>query len=345
MLQYEQLLDWLTTHYMHPFLQNKYIRFGLIALSLLVVLLVALAAAFSLLTSSTGHSESTYAPSSYAPASDAALDREVAPNTKTASFVPEPTAGEYTGALEAYETTSYRIAAVTKDFDELCASLTTLKASADIHFEDLTTTTNHCHATFYAEAPDVPGVLETLQQFRGVEVTRNTKSITRHRQQLQSQTDILQQQLMSVERSLATAESQYDDIATFARENNDAATLSQAITEKLRIIDQLTQRKINLTNSLDRLYQQSADLEKRLDVTQFTVQATRLNPIHPNETARQWEQAWEELQDTFTSTLIGLTAVFGVFLLWTVRIALYLLVALVFVRGLWKFAQLLWRKW
>ena len=176
-------------------------------------------------------------------------------------------------------------------------------------------------------------------------MTRNTQSVTRHREQLQSRTSILRQQLASVERSLSIAETEFDEIAAFAREANDAVTLASAIREKLSLIDTLTQRKISLTSQIDSLLQQAADLEEQLNVVQFTVNIQRSYPLFPNETSRKWEQAWGELDNQFTDTLIALTAFFGIFLLWTVRITLYALVGIVVIRGLWKFIRFVWKKW
>jgi chromosome segregation ATPase len=209
----------------------------------------------------------------------------------------------------------------------------------------LNRSTNNCRATFYVTQPQVNRVLDTLTAYDGVEVNRTTESVTRHREEIQGQTSILQQQLASVERSLAIAETEFDEIATFARETNDAETLASAIREKLSLIDTLTQRKISLVSRIDSYMQQAADLEERLNVVQFSVNVDRSYPLSLNRTSRQWERAWAELDEQFTDTLIGLTAFFGIFLLWSVRIVIYALVGIVVVRGLWKFARLVWRRW
>jgi len=123
------------------------------------------------------------------------------------------------------------------------------------------------------------------------------------------------------------------------------ATGSSTLAASRKFRDTLTGRKINLTSQLNRLYQQTADLEEQIDVVQFDVTINRSHPIYPNQESQKWEMAWEELKDTYTDTLIGLTAFFGIFLLWTIRLAVYLLILIVVLRGLWKFAKLLLSKW
>lgn|GEM_PF-3164037 len=69
--------------------------------------------------------------------------------------------------------------------------------------------------------PRDSGVLDILGTYDEVELNRSTESVTRPREQIQSQTSILQHQLASVESSLSIAETEFGEIATFTREAND----------------------------------------------------------------------------------------------------------------------------
>lgn len=256
---------------------------------------------------------------------------------------PIPTPGGYTSGLERYETTQYNLSARSRGFDQLCESLETLKAEETIHFKHINTGLNRCDARFFVEEGRVAGVLAQFENNRDVEINRNTESVTRHKERLESQSTIVRQQLASVERTLAEAEVAYDEIVAFARANKDSETLSNAINNKLRQIDQLTSRKINLTSQLDNLAQQAADLNERLDVVEFYASFTRANPIQIGKYDRMWEQAWDELRDRFTGTLIGLSAFFGVFLLYVLQYGLYLLVLIIVARFGWKLVRKIWR--
>lgn len=342
--------------YMPSFLQNKYIRFGIFGVGGLVVIFIAWIS-INLLTQSTGLDSMTLSAPSVTNSSGRAFDMEKSSNGMMADsyqvaetessyyYPPVPTGEGYTSGLESYETSTYSIFARTKEFDALCATLSALKNDPAIHFKTLTSSLNNCYATLFVAEAKVGEVLNTFTGFQGVEVTRNTESVTRHKQQLESQTLVLEQQLASVSRTLVATELQFDEIAAFARSSNDASTLSKTIREKLSLVEQLTQQKISLTSQLSQLYQQAADLQERLDVVQFDVSITRAIPMVTDKYERQWDQAWEALQDEFTDTLIGITAFFGVFLLWVVRIGLYLLVLIVLGRGLWKFGKVVWSKW
>lgn len=259
-------------------------------------------------------------------------------------YYPTPTPNaDYTADLELYETTDYTIGGRIKRFDEACDTLAELKASDRYHFKYLNDSLNNCSATFFTELDEAGAAVAAFEAFNGVTVTRSTMSVTRHRQQIESRTTTVTAQLNSVERTLQEAETGLNEIVTFARENKNAKALSEAVRAKLELIDTLTQRKIQLTAQLDTLYQQAADLNERMDVAQFSVSLTRAYPLYPDKKARLWENAWRELDDTFTYTLIGLSANFGIFLLWTLRLAIYGLVLIVVLRALWKFVRLVWK--
>lgn len=280
-------------------------------------------------------------------AEDFAYDGEamMAPVMESDYYYPSPipTGGGYSSELETYETTDYSVSGRSGDFAALCGAIRNIKANPQVHFKSLNESINNCNAIFYVEENLADGIVSQLMDFDGITITRSTQSVTQHKERLESQADIVRQQLASVNRSLAVAETEFDEIAAYAREANDAATLSKAITEKLRLIDTLTARKISLTSQLDSLYKQSAELQERIGVAQFSVNISRSYPIEVGKTSRKWEQAWNDLSDSFTDTLIGITAFFGIFLLWTLRITLYLLIVILIIRGLWKFVRFVWK--
>ena len=345
---------------MHPLLNNKFVRFGLISIAILVAIFIFLSL-MSLTISGRSSLNSIqdmdyYATPSVSVSSGRAtyseemvmMDDGVMMESKTTSSympIPIPTPDGYTSGLESYETTNYSVSGRLKAFDQFCDELSTLKTDVNIHFKSLNESTNNCNATFYVAETETDRVIGVLASYKGVEFTRSTESVTRHRQQIQNQTSIISQQLNSVSRSLTAAETQFDELAEFARQSKDASALSEAIRYKLQNVDTLTSRKISLTSQLNNLYQQAVDLEERIGVVQFSVNVTRANPIYVGKYERQWDTAWENLKDSANQALINLTAFFATFLLWLVQAFIYLLVIIIVIRGLWKFIKLLWRKW
>lgn len=337
---------------MHPFFKNKYVRIvGFVLMALMLIFITLLFLLTSLNSARTGsglytgnYGEPTFKNS--LSATDSAGSRMYQDEmADTSVYYPTtPTPQGYTSGLETHETTNYSVTGSTKAFDSVCATLEELKSDLGIHFKNLNTSLNNCSATFYVEEAKVAGVVSGLKQYQDLKLSRSTVSVTQHKKRIESQTAILEQQLVSTQKLLTEAEKDFADLTNFAKKSNDADAYAKAIKGKIDLIDTLTQRKIQFTSQLNNYYQQAADLNERLGVVEFSVNISRFDPIYPNENLRKWQNAWNELSDTFIETLIGLTAFFGVFLLWTARITVYLLVLLVIVRGLWKFVKLLWSK-
>lgn len=344
---------------MQSFLHNKYLRFALFGVGALLALIV-IGVLLQLTRSGFGGHQSLFVDYGYdaveevrvaeyhdgayksgAVASERAMLAPAVGDSYYPGPIPEPDTGY--NNLEAYETTDYNISARTRQFDEFCSSVRALKIQDQFDFRNISETSNHCSATFYTEEEHVGTVLATFEQFSGVDVNRNTNSVTRQRDRLESQTDILQQQLASVERTLAAAETDFDSVIAIARTEGNASELANAIRQKLQMVDSLTQRKINLTSQLSNLYRQAQDLEERIDAVQFYVSASPVIHSSPGEHERKWANAWHELTDAFTQTLIGLTTGLGIFLLAVIQYGVYILIVIVILRYLWKFLRKLWK--
>ncbi len=336
---------------MQNILQNKYFRIGAFALGTLIALLAAAIAISYFFGQSSQYSSYNNQgmfmgemATSDAYDSGGMGDMMFEKRSVSSYTAPNYAPTDYSANLESNETTNYDVNGQIKELDDFCQKLSELKAREQVHFKQLNSSLNNCQANFYVENEQADEVLDSLKYFKGINYTKNTQSVTRHKQQIESRTAVVEAQLKSVENTLMNAEIQFDELAEIARANNDAATLSESIRLKLENIDMLTMRRINLIAQLDQAYQQAADLEERMGVIEFSVYVTRTSPIITGEYERKWEQAYRELKDTVVETLIGLTFFFGIFLLWAIRLTLYAAVVLLIVRGLWKLALIIWKK-
>lgn len=351
---------------MNTILENKYVRFALFGLGAIIVL----AFLMTLLSTLFGIQVPNYSMNQKmgytTPGigggimmdSDAVSEMAIAPSMgrggmmdgfeETSLYYPEPlppvpTPDGYTPGLETYETTSYSVTARSNQFDTLCETLSTLKTDSAIHFKSLNVSLNNCSAQFFVEEGKVNEVLTQFNSYHEVTIDRTTASVTRHKETIESQANIVRAQLETVEATLAEAQAAYDEIIALARSERDADALNEAIRSKLQQIDYLTSRKLNLTNQLDNYAQQAADLEERLGVVEFYANFNRLTPIQIGQHELQWSQAWKQLSNQFTMTLIGLTLSFGIFLLYILQYGFYLLVLIIVARFGWKLLQRIWQ--
>jgi hypothetical protein len=78
-------------------------------------------------------------------------------------------------------------------------------------------------------------------------------------------------------------------------------------------------------------------------VVQINVNVDRSYTLNPDKVAREWEQAWELLTDTWTNFGIWLTVYLGIFLLFVAQWSLYVIILLVLARFGYKLARRIWK--
>lgn len=334
---------------MKSFLANKYVKIigGIIA-AIIVIIIITVATIFSLSTNVNslgmhGGYEDYVFEADFAPAMDYASKSHRGQAASAEVFSPS-TPTNITKNLEAYETTRYDINGNTRNFTTFCQTLDELKAKPAYNFSALQQSTRYCSATFYSEAEHVTEVVTTFEQFAGIEINRNTTSITKQRDQLQSRTDILLEQLLSVETILAQAEQDFDEIITVARASNDANELADAIQNKLTLIDTLTERRIRLVDTINQQLRATQDLAERNNMVEFVVRAQPLVTPRNNDTDRAWAEAWDTLKDRVTEASIGLTTGLGIILLYVAQGLIYLFIVVIAIRLLWRFLKFVWQK-
>ena len=250
---------------------------------------------------------------------------------------------DFVAGLEDYETTDYYAHARTTDFDDACGLLTTFKQDTDIHFSSLSAGLNDCSGRFYTPKERVDEVVQKLRDIQGIDIQSDTSSVTRVKEDLTSRTDVIRQQLADTEATLAKVTVQYEDIVSLAFAKGDPAALNRVVSSKFELLDQLNQRRLQLSLELEQLLQAATDLDGRIDKVAFNVSFTRAYPIRIDEQSQQWEAAWQYLKRQGTETLIGLTLYLGVFALRAIQFIFYGFIVLILARFLWKFVRVIWR--
>ncbi len=250
----------------------------------------------------------------------------------------------YVPNLEAYETTDYRATALTNAFDPACGLLREMKADSAIHYRSFSEDLNHCSAVFFVDEGQANNVRDRLSGIENIVIERSTVSVTRAREDILDQVDVLRAQLAHTEATLATVTRQYEDIVKLAYQEGEPTALNRAIQSQYEILDQLNQRRLNEANQLRWLLQQSTDLEERIGKVQFSVDVRRTTEIAPDRFDRAWAGAFEDLKDNFIQTLISLTIGLGMFALWLVQLVVYGGLLLLIGRFLYRFLRRNWQR-
>ena len=262
-------------------------------------------------------------------------------DTQTPSS-PTPATDTY---YQQYETIDYLISGRSQSLPVLCDILLSLRNGARADFRSFDKRENTCRAEFFTEESEVERIVALFEQYPEITIETRIDSVTTRYTTLTNDLTILKEQLAETERFIETSQALFNEAIELARENNDISALNATIDSSISRIDHLQQRQVNLANRIRNMERQHSELAKRIDKVRFSVQFSRILPLQTGVVERKWQEAWQDLKDTFTDTSIGLSTGLGVFLLWVVRIGIYIVLIIIILRLLYGFSRFVWTKW
>jgi len=261
------------------------------------------------------------------------------------NVAPAPQAAGTTGdTAEEFAVTDYSATIETRRLDDTCNAVSDLKAREDIIFENENRYERGCNYTFKVKTPAVAEVVSFIKDFDPKDFTENTYTIQSQIEDFTSETDILQKKLDSVTTTLSDAMDAYDAISKLATSARDVESLAKIIDSKLKLIERLTQERININEQLDRFARAKAEQLDRLDYTYFRVNVIENKYIDSRDIKDSWQAAIKDFVRNVNQTLQDVTINLFVMVLALAQYILYLFILLIAAKYVWQFARAIWKK-
>ena len=137
---------------------------------------------------------------------------------------------------EDYEVHSYRANYKTVDKTEICGRVIALKSRREIVFESSNESDRSCNYRFTVENKFVPEVLEILKNLKPEDLSSSIYTIQRSVEGTTDRLKILEQKLVQTEKTLAEAQTAYEELMGLATRSRDVENLTQLITLKIDAI-------------------------------------------------------------------------------------------------------------
>src|SRR3989339_375383 len=166
-----------------------------------------------------------------------------------------------------------------------------LKPREDVIFENASEYEKNCNYSFKVKRDSVKEILSIIESLDPKELNENTYTIKRLIEDYTSELEILQKKLNSIEETLNNAINAYDDITELATKTRDVENLAKIIDRKIRIIERLTQERININSQLERLNRSKAEQLDRLEYTYFRVYVFENKFIDREDLKDSWKTA------------------------------------------------------
>lgn len=288
-----------------------------------------------------GYSTASY-DSSYTKTEDAIMPEISARNAST--IPPYPQQGSTGNTAEKFEVTQYSATIETRHLEDTCDTVAGLKAREDVIFENSNTQDRGCSFIFKVEKGSVEEVLVFIQALDPKELSNNTYTIKGQVDDFTSETEVLTKKRASIDETLASALSAYNEITRLATNTQNADALAKIIDSKIGIIERLTQERININEQLDRLARAKADQLDGLEYTRFSVNVYENKFVDGEGLRDSWKQAIKNFVYDLNKIVQDLTIGLVLLLVFIAQWMLYALIVLVLAKYGWKLATYIWKR-
>lgn len=243
---------------------------------------------------------------------------------------------------EDFEVTQYSATYEARNFDEACGKVTALKQRDDVIFENANESDTACFYTFKVKREKVTEIVAVLQAMSPKTFIEDTYTIKRQLDDYTSEQEILEKKKLTIEETLASAMTAYNEITRLATDTRDAETLAKIIDSKVRVIERLTQERLAVAEQLERLGRAKAEQLDRLEFTSFSVSITEQKYIDAEHLSDSWRDATRQLVLDVNRALQGSTLKLITFLFFVLQYLVYVFVLLLLAKFVWRVAKRIW---
>ncbi|MFH1523247.1 MAG: hypothetical protein ABIE43_05555 [Patescibacteria group bacterium] len=327
---------------------------GLVLIGIILVTFAFLLVSSSFSTLRKGISDSSFgmAPSSITQmykSSDMAYGAEEAVGLSTRNVSGEvipPSHPDYASGddAEEYEVKEYDATIETRNLENTCQAVAGLKAKDYVVFENSSEYDKGCNYTFKVKKEMVDEILGVINELDPKELTENTYTIKRLIEDFTSEIEILEKKKESIDDTLESAIKSYNEISDLATRTRDAETLAKIIDSKIKIIERLTQERINISAQLERLARSKAEQLDRLDYTYFYVYIYESKYIDGENLKDSWKQAIKEFVLDINKAIQGITINLISVLFIILQYLIYLFILLLIAKYGWRLVKYIWKR-
>jgi hypothetical protein len=248
------------------------------------------------------------------------------------------------GDAESFEVTDYYATIETMNLKRDCSLIQGLKVKDYVIFESANNGERNCSFNFKVDKEKAEEVLGVIKDLNPRELSENVQTIKRQLEDFTSREDILKNKQVSIDETLKTAVSAYDEITAIATKTNNADSLAKVIESKVNIIERLTMERININAELERLGQDKARQLDRLKYVNFQINIYENKIVDGQQFKDFWKSSVKQFVVDANQLLSDLSIGLVSLILSLVKYLIYIFLLLVVGKVCWKLAVKIWKK-
>ncbi len=252
------------------------------------------------------------------------------------------------GSAENYEAVSYNAQIKTRNIEQVCDNVESWKPLDYVVFENARRHDDWCRYRFKVEREHVNGVVTAVKALDPDEFSATTESMKKQLVRYDGQLSILLRKQDILESTLKDATNAYDQLVTLATRVEDVESLTKIINSKLGAIERLTKERVTLSQQIDSLARQSAELSDRVEYVYFSISVDRYVIFDISSIKDSWvyqvRSFVHDINETVQSLTIGLVSMLAKLLLTLTYVAIIGYVILFVLRYAWYFSKSFWKE-
>ena len=259
-------------------------------------------------------------------------------------IMPTPDPNYSTGTTaEDFEVKTYDGHIRTKNLDEVCNTIQSLKEKSYVIFETADQDNYNCYYQFKVEKAQTESVLSFIEGLDPENLNANVTSIKKGLEGVETELDILTKKLESIEQTLTNAQTAYDEISQLATDQQNADVLAKIIDSKLNLIERLSSEKLNIKSQIDYYNKNKADQLDRLEFTFFNISVNKDVIFNWESLKENWKGEMKFMVENISFVLQAMTLKFVTYLLYFVIGVIYLFISVFLLKFVWYGVRRIWR--
>lgn len=253
----------------------------------------------------------------------------------------EPTSGDTAEDLEIRE---HNGTIKTRKLDETCGTISELKALDYVVFENANEGKTSCYYSFKVKIEKENEILAKIKALNPESFDTQIYTIKKIVDDYDSELDILQKKLASIETTLADAQKTYDDLQVLATDKEDIESLAKIIDSKLNLINTLTQQRIEIRTEIDQFNKAKSEQLDRLNYAYFNLNIYEDLYFDFEAIKNSWKYEIKDFVNNFNELLQGISIQLARYVLNFIVGTIYFLISMGMLKIVWLFTKKIWVK-
>ncbi len=253
----------------------------------------------------------------------------------------QPTTGD---TAEDFEIREHNGTIHTRELEETCKEIAKLKALDYVVFENANEGENSCYYNFKVKIEQENEILAMVKALDPERFNTQIQTIKRIVDDYDSELDILNKKLESIETTLADAQNTYDELQKLATAKEDVESLATIIDSKLNLIDRLTQQRIEIRTEIDQFNKAKSEQLDRLNYAYFNLNIYEDLYIDIERIKKTWQSEIKAFVRNVNDMLQNLTVNLVEYVLNFLLVSIYFFISLGLLKIVWVVTKKIWRK-